>query len=230
MERVTTIRGKRPVLFVAPHGFNDTYTDILAEAAAIQCNGYAVINRAWERSDKVDEINSLANCNNIDHIYEDVVSEEFLAPLERYYNKITTDFGGMYYFMIHGCGNDARKGTDPSLTAILGYGDGNKPSLTCSLEMRCEFHRLIKKDGLWTIWHAGPGSKFSGWDRKNLNQFWRKHQDDPDVQGFQLEFVTACRKTEADAEISGKYLGDLVERMISTTWPAGNSSNIPVYP
>jgi hypothetical protein len=227
MERVTTIRGSLPILFIAPHGFDDKHTDTLAEAAAEEIGAYAVINRGWERADKVDDLKSKANCNNIDHIYEDVVSDEFLDPIDRYYSQIVTKHGGMYYFVIHGCGNI---GTDPNLSAILGYGDGNKPSLTCSLDMRCYFHNQIKSDGLWTIWHAGPGSKFSGWDRKNLNQFWRKHQEDADVLGFQLEFVTAVRKTKADAEMSGKYLGSVVNRMVKSTWPKGNSSTFPVYP
>lgn len=195
-----------------------------------EIGAYAIINRGWERADDVDDLNSLANCNNIDHLYEDVVCEEFLEPLERYYSQIMQKHGGMYYFIIHGCGNDARNNSSPNLSAILGYGDGNKPSLTCTNEMRRCFHDILVQDKLWNVWHAGPGSKFSGWDKRNLNQFWRKHQHDIDVQGFQLEFVTALRKTEGDAEVSGRYLASVVERLTNSTWNDFDVSKIKVYP
>lgn len=218
-------------MLIAPHGYDDKHTDILTEVAAEEIGAYAVINRGWERADKVDEINSLANCNNIDHLYEDVVSDEFLAPIERYYQEIMAKYGWMFYFSIHGCGNDVRNGHDPSLSVIVGYGDGNKPSLTCNLDMLLAFEAILKKDKLWTAAYAKAGSKFSGWDKKNLNQFWRKHQNDPDVMGFQLELVTALRKTEGDAEMSGTYLASVLNDLSTKVWKATpNGASLPVYP
>lgn len=218
MERVSTIRGKSPVLLIAPHGFDDKYTDTLTEAAAKQCGAYAVINRGWERAKAVDDVNSKANCNNLDHVYEDVVMDEFLMPILKYHDEIIASNGFMHYFVVHGCGNDARIGNNPNLSVVIGYGEGPKPSLTCPMDMLYGFDKIIKKDGLWHAQYAASGSKFSGWDWKNLNQLWRKADPDPDVTGFQMEFVTALRKTRADAETSGNYLGSLLTKFLGTTW------------
>ena len=65
MDRVTVIDGLEPIVVVAPHGFDDPNTDMLAEALATALNAYAVINHGWERDKKVDDANDKANCNSI---------------------------------------------------------------------------------------------------------------------------------------------------------------------
>jgi hypothetical protein len=119
-ERVTTLLGTCPVIIVAPHGhhLDDSHTCSLAMAAAEELGAFAVINNNWKRSQVVDELKGLANCNNINHCQEPVVKAEFLDPiheaisvtLEEYFNKVidTDNYGlGIHrplVLMIHGVG------------------------------------------------------------------------------------------------------------------------------
>ena len=80
-ERVGIIIGKNPVILVAPHGADDTNTDIITERVAKKADCYAVINRGFERADFVDVIKDKADCNKIDHCKQEVVYEEFLKPI-----------------------------------------------------------------------------------------------------------------------------------------------------
>lgn len=216
MERVTTIAGKEPILFIAPHGYDDKNTAIIAEAAALALHGYAVINHGWERDNVVDEAASKANCNNIGHCCEDVVCEEFLEPIEDYYRRVVGKWGHMDVYIIHGCGNDARLKTSPTLTAIIGFGEGPKPSYSCDKDLRDSLTYIVNSDKIWEFWQAGPSSRFSGWGRDNLNQLWRKHSPNEAVNSMQIEFVSATRNTEADAEVTGKQLARYIDQANNT--------------
>lgn len=215
MERVSVIHGKSPVLLVAPHGYDDTNTDILTEFAAKTCGGSAVINRGWERDDKVDVLNDKANCNKIQHAKHDVVKDEFYDPMIKMQKRIAGKHPKTYIFHIHGCGNDIRKKTGENLSVIIGWGAGDKPRPTCERKIRDLFTWLIEKDRLWLPAQAGPGSKFAAWDRNNLLQEWPMTIYYK-TAAMQLEFVTSVRATKADAETSGNYLGDLINNLIKS--------------
>jgi hypothetical protein len=234
MERVTTLVGKEPILIIAPHGFDDTNTGVMAESAAKALKAYAVINHGWERADAVDALDDKANCNNNKHILEDVVKEEFLDPITKYTNKIM--HGGnpshwsnhsetVHVFILHGCGNDVRKAVDPNLSCVVGYGLGDpKPRLTAE-EWRVKlFNYAIDQDKAWKFYNAPAGSRFSGYDLNNLNQHWRRQGYRDVVQSMQLEFVTATRKSQADAEVSGVYLA----KMIKSYMKLGGSGDVAV--
>lgn len=217
MERVSVIHGKNPVLLVAPHGFDDSYTDVMTEAAAKTCKGNAVINRAWERHPTVDVLKDKANCNNWKHVNHDVVKDEFLDPITAMETRFLRQQGvnKLYVFHIHGCGNDIRKKTGENLSVVIGYGEAEpgKRRLTCDKKTRDLFTWLMEQDKMWLPAQAGPGSKFAGWDTNNLLQMWKSSV--PMVAALQLEFVTATRRTQADAETSGNYLGALINTLLA---------------
>lgn len=104
MERVSVIRGKAPVIVVAPHGFeqDDQNTALIAESIANEINCYAVINRGWERCLDIDVLNDKADCNNVYHCKEDVVREEFLEPIVRFKSRILYSHDEAFLIFIHG--------------------------------------------------------------------------------------------------------------------------------
>jgi hypothetical protein len=214
MERVSVLHGINPVLLVAPHGFNDTYTNILTEAAAKECKSNAVINNCWERSAKVDVLNDQANCNKISHCMHDVVKDEFYDPIVKKTNALMNKHPQVYVFHIHGCGNDIRKKAGENLSVVIGWGDGKPARPTARGSMRNLFTYVVDNDKLWTPAQAGKGSMFAGWDQGNLLQMWRPYKQSGGVDALQLEFVTATRKTKADAELSGVYLGSLISKFL----------------
>ena len=103
MEKVSVLEGTIPALIIAPHGFknDDLNTDLIAEEIATDLSAYAVINRGWERADKVDWFNDKADCNNLKHCHEDVVKDEFLLPIMRYVIQILKFSPYIYIFTIH---------------------------------------------------------------------------------------------------------------------------------
>lgn len=226
MERVVVIKGSNPWVFLAPHGYDDKNTDIIAEAAAESTNGFAIINKFWERSDQVNENKSLANCNNMTHLQKYVVQEEFYNPIKKIEKKVFENHKTMLYVSIHGCGNDVKQEVNSPITGILGYGAGSPSSYSCSTEMRCTFNKIIDEDGIWKIYHAKAGSRFSGWQKNNLNQLWRKHTPNKNVQGFQLELTLNTRNTILHARQTGIYLGKTIKKLWEREWGKDNLSNL----
>jgi hypothetical protein len=211
MERVSLVHGKNPVLLVAPHGFDDSHTATLTEAAAIACNGNAVINRGWERADTVNVLTDKANCNNIKHANHNVVKDEFLDPVNRLASRIATKHRYALILHIHGCGNDIRKKCGEDVDVIIGWGDGNPKRPTSSNQTRNLFTYLCDM-AKWMPVQAGTGSKFAAWDRNNLLQLWNNHYI---YQALQLEFVTATRRNAQVAEATGQKLGNLINTFLS---------------
>ena len=223
MERVSVITGSNPILLVAPHGYDDDYTDELTEAAAESMDCHAVINRGWERSTKVDVYNDKANCNSVKHCLEDVVREEFLEPIQKIVKRNTkVAYGGrqhLYVFYIHGMGDQYRKKIDPKLDLVVGYGEGFPPRLLCQSWRKDLFIHTMEQSK-YTVYQAGPDNPFAAWDRDNMAQF----QNSSQVSTMQLEFVLAHRKTKKEARITGRNFGHAIRNihnMASWVPPAG---------
>jgi hypothetical protein len=222
-ERVSIIEGKAPVIFVAPHGYagNDTNTTFIVEAAAKQTNGFAVINRGWQRDPHVDIWNDKADCNNIEHCMENVVRDEFLDPIVRFKNRILNKFGysEVFVFYIHGMSNNHRVlAGDPTLEMIIGYGDGKPPSLTCEEWRKDMLIYLLKKVG-FTAYQAGARSQFAGWSKYNMNQLFRKRPEfrDSRVESYQVEIIHELREEPDIALLTGEYIGMAVEDLITSS-------------
>lgn len=214
MERVSIVHGKNPVILVAPHGYDDSFTATMAEAAAKECKGNAVLNWGWERAPKVDVLDDKANCNSLKHAQHDVVKDEFYDPIIKKANALQQKHPKVYVFHVHGCGNDIRKKTGENLSVVIGWGDGKPARPTATARMRDLFTFVVENDKLWTPAQAGKGSMFAGWNKDNLLQMWRQWKQSGNVDALQLEFITSLRKNKSEAQTSGTYLGSLISKFI----------------
>lgn len=221
MERVSIIEGKAPIVFVAPHGCDDTNTDHIAEKAAAAINAYAVINRGWKRADVYNYDLEHANCNNLDHCHEDVVEDEFLNPILRFTSRIRKKFPRVHMITIHGMGNDARKkAKDPDLAMVVGYGAGNPPSYTCMPWMKDLFCYQAQQFG-WNVYEGKPGGAFSAWTKQNLCQLFRKWKNDSSVHAMQIEVIHDWRESKQKAEFVGECIANYVGGIINCrNWDA----------
>lgn len=233
-ERVSVIRGKQPVILVAPHGCDDTNTDIIAEVAANTIDCHAVINRGFERDDNVDVMRDKANCNRCDHVKQPVVYEEFLQPIEKIVNKFNQKYSKInpwwdrlasmddmttLILYIHGCGNDIHKIANTTVEVIVGYGLGNKEhSITCEDWRKELFLDFCRANTNESVCCGKGGGKFAGRDSNNMNQYFRKHSKNPHVESLQLEFPYSTRSTQYDAEETGRFLADVVLALLGTTY------------
>lgn len=227
-ERVLTIKGKTPVLLIAPHGADDLNTAILTEKAAalLKCN--AVINQGFQRSDFVDVDNDLANCNRVDHAKEEVVYDEFLKPIEQAKDRIfqamtknwvwfqdpIPDLNPIHIFHIHGCGNLIHKLANDQVDLVVGYGLGaKKDSLSCSLWRKNLFVDIATK---WcgNVYEGMGGGKFAGRDSNNMNQYFVKHDEDEYVQSMQLEIPYSCRDSNNMAISFAEELANAIHEYI----------------
>lgn len=214
MERVSIIRGNEPILVVAPHGANDINTDYLAEVIADETDGYAVINRGWQRATSVDYLNDLANCNNVKHCHEDVVREEFLEPIIDFSTRIIREHGFCYMYVLHGVGNYIYKQIEDSLDLIIGYGAGIRPSFSCDPRAKDALVYLCENNGL-TAYEGRIGGKFSGRSKNNLNQLFRRWYPNKRIQSMQIEVVKDLRLDRETTRLTGEMLApcfsDLLE-------------------
>lgn len=237
-ERVYLRFGKQPVILVAPHGADDTHTATIAKKAAEIADGYAVVNQGFERANDVDVDNDKANCNRIDHLNEPVVYDEFLKPLvtlkERIKSKICKGsnqwqmglgFGScatkkcILILHIHGAGNIVHQQANEPVELIVGYGLGKKKdSITCAAWRKNLFvdrYRHVASDG--DVFEASGGSNYAGRSANNLNQYFRKHDNDRRVESLQLEFPYSSRKTKKAAELTAAKLSIVIETMLKHT-------------
>lgn len=235
MERVSVQRGKNPLLFVAPHGPDDTNTAIIAEKAAEACDGYYVINNGFERKgDIVDVENDRANCNRIDHCLEDVVKEEFLDPITKFASSMCVKLssrnsmwpGYMDYdkickpviFYIHGAGDHVHSEVGEDVSVILGYGLSSKrDSLTCEEWRRKLFvhsyRAMAVADG--EVYEGKGGGNYGGRSANNMNQYFRKHDRDNLIDSMQLEFPYSQRCTESIATLTGVLLATVATDILN---------------
>lgn len=232
MQRTSSIKGTEPILIIVPHGHDDPNTSIVAEQIIKELDAYGVINYGWERADKYDYYEDRANCNNITHIHEDVIKEEFLDPILDFTDRILNVGNLPNIFIIHGVSNSIRNTFIPTdldlngqiaggltdsrnLDIIVGGGQGVKPSLSCPEWYRNLFMQYLGRDGFNT-WDGAEGGAYSGRGHNNLNQLfrsWKNYQND-DVFSVQLEIVRARRETKDIAEVTGDRLAMAIEDVV----------------
>jgi len=215
MERVRTIKGKMPVILFAPHGYdgNDKNTSIIAETIAEDLNAYAVINLGWERSNKVDDIADLADCNNVYHCHEDIVKEEILEPILRYVNQAKKNHNTVYMFNIHGMSNNHRSIENKKIDLVFGYGDGDPPSITIDLWKKNFMMSKFIELGI-DAYEGAPKGIFSGWSKSNMNQIFRKWYPDHFVQSAQIEIAYELRSDKIAAQMTADSIATTIESML----------------
>lgn len=206
MERTSIIEGHNPVLIVAPHGADDVNTAEMAEMLAHDFGAYAVINWGWRKSSKVDQMADMANCNNIRHLHEDVVREEFLNPILRSVARIKKKYDERVIMLVlHGCNDMVRQiAENELLDMVVGYGSGNPPSHSCRLRTKNAFVRYLQQEG-FGVCEGAAGGKYAGRARNNLNQFFVRWLPDKKVESIQLEVVheLRCDKEMVELTVSG---------------------------
>ena len=213
MERVSTIEGNTPAIIVAPHGCDDTNTDIIAEKLAEFTGAYAVINRGWQKAPKVDWLNNKANCNSVPHCLKDVVRDEFLDPLRRYVYQIKGKHCYAYMFVIHGVGNQVKESI-ADLDVILGVGRGTHySSHSCEEWQRNALLAFMLQIGLQV--YEAVDNKYAGRGKNNLNQLFRKWYPDPLVHSMQLEIVRDLRNKKSTARATANILAAPINNLIS---------------
>jgi len=164
---------------------------------------YAVINWGWRRSNKVDQMTDLANCNNIRHLHEDVVREEFLNPLLRSVARIKKRYDERVMMIIlHGCNDMVRQIADNELLdMVVGYGAGNPPSHSCRMRTKNAFIQYLQQEG-FGVCEGAAGGKYAGRARNNLNQFFVRWMPDKRVESIQLEVVRELRSDKEMVELT----------------------------
>lgn len=215
-ERVNVIHGKHPILLVAPHGPDDTNTALIAEMTAANVQAYAVVNHGFDRGEEVDVNNDIADCNRVDHCMSEVVYDEFLKPILKIKDKITKKSTGLledpkqlFILYIHGAGDIVHKEANEPVDVIVGYGLGKeKDSITCKAwrkNLFVDLWRNYSNDG--EVYEGSGSGRYAGRSSNNMNQYFRKHELNRQVQSLQLEFPFSMRNTESRATITAMMLG-----------------------
>lgn len=214
MERITTIKGDYPALIIVPHGHDDPNTPEVAEQIITELNCYGVINRGWERADSYDYYTDKANCNNVAHIHEDVVREEFLDPILEFKENIEERGHLPNVFIIHGVGSNILKQA-PDLDFIIGYGAGKPPSYTCEQWYKELFMEYLSKLGFHP-YQGKAGGAYSARRSENLNQLFTSHYYDEMVASMQIEIAKQHRITKVASRQIGAELAMCIEDLIET--------------
>jgi hypothetical protein len=217
MERVSISYGDLPVLLVAPHGVDDINTDYIVDKISSEMGLFSVINRGWKRSPNVDYYNDKANCNDVRHIHEDVVKEEFLDPILRTVAKIQNTLDERVFILnIHGCNNNVKeKANDKKLDIILGCGEGSPPSYSCSSDFKNAFTFFLQEQN-FGVYQGKKGGKFSGHSKNNLNQlfnFWYPPMKG-NVHSFQVEIVRELREDNDILDFTCEGLISAIDELI----------------
>ena len=211
MERVKTIMGDVPAIVIAPH-VEDKNTDKIAEVIAKELDTFTIINKGWNRSNNFDYWNDLANCNNIQHLQQDVIKQEFLDPIIHFKNIIQKTIDQrVFVFIIHGVGNHIRNKA-PDLDMIIGHGAGTPPKYSCNLRFKDGLAYFLDQQGI-VAYEGKAGGKYAGKSKNNLNQLFRQWYHDSDVHSFQLEIVKEFREDQL-IELTGQAIASVIDDMI----------------
>ena len=199
-ERVSIRRGPSPILLIAPHAApgDDVNTDIIIDHLSDLLNCNNVVNRGWQRGDVYNYANDQADCNNVNHMV-DVVADEFLRPILNLKGEILRHAPLCHVFYIHGMA--ARTNVD----VVIGYGAGTPNSFSCSPWRKNLLYQLLENESL-DVWIGKAGGSYSGWAKSNMNQFFRKHRYESDVQSMQLEFSRELRMDRGVCELTAEYI------------------------
>lgn len=204
MERVSILNGEIPVILVAPHGPDDKNTDHIVETIASEMDAFAVINRGWKRSKKFNYYSDQADCNNIRHVHEEVIKDEFLNPILRMVSKILKKIDSrVYIFNIHGCSDDVKIiANDQNLDIILGYGEGTPSSYTCDLRLKDAFAYFLENES-FGVYEGKKRGRYSGRSRNNLNQLFKLwYPNQQPTHSMQIEIVKELRDSEEMLQIT----------------------------
>lgn len=189
--KISIIKGKNPIIFVAPHK-NDENTDIIAEVLAKELDAYAFINVGWDRNKDAVLGQDLANLNSIKHCLLGPVKKEFLNPLIETKNKIIKEFNCCFVIFLHGMAQKIREEVNDDVDIVVGFGAGNKPSYTCNLSDKNNLIYCLRQEK-FNVYQGKPNGKFSANNKDNLTQLFRSHDPDTKVDALQLEIVHSLR-------------------------------------
>ena len=194
MTRISYQYENSPIVFVAPHGHpsDDYNTNLIAEFAAKEIQANYLINTGFKRGPLPIPENDIGDCNNYQHCSNSEILEEFLEPYVKICRRCIKYFGRCFVVWIHGVSDSIRNTKETKdLDMILGYGMGNPHSLSCYEGIVNKFLYELKSDKL-QCFIGKPGGKYSGFDKKNMNQYWRKIDIQAKVQSFQIEIIKVC--------------------------------------
>jgi hypothetical protein len=244
-ERVSIIRGKKPIIFIAPHGADDPHTAIVAQDAAKESGGCAIINRGFKRSTTVNVIKDRASCHRIDHITQPVVEDEFLIPLKKLIDKFASSFDNIinskFYwtddvkervsiFYIYSCPDLVNQLTKDSVGIILGYGQGKaRNSLTIPKWKKELFSKLYDEYDHGKVYDGKPGGQFAGRGSNNVVQYFRMFENDPLVETMQIAIPESVISTKASSMVTGLLLGATAKDMKKTPKEDKSFKSIPRF-
>lgn len=192
MQRTSVIKGTRPILFTAPHGFDDKKTDEFAAKFAKEMGAYAVINHYWQRADEYNYEEEHANCNNLDHCNMPVVKEEFLDKIHDIVLNKMRDEPYRYIFNLHGMADNKH-----NCHVVIGYGDNDPPRWSCSQLFAYSLGYHLSHVQSINVRFAKKGGKYSGAKQNNLNQlFSLQNINHPSVHSVQIEFSKKMRAND----------------------------------
>lgn len=217
-ERVSLISGKKPIILICPHGFqgDDKNTAIITEHIARKIDCYAVINRGWERAESVDPENDKADCNNIDHCYQEIVKEEFLDPIFRFVSRSLKKHPFIYTFYLHGMANLHRlKSGLYDLDIVVGSGGDDSESSSCSVWRKDLFCFCLYKKG-FKIAEGTKKSKLAGASKDNMNQLFVQKVPNALIQSLQIEIIETRRRNEVQAIKTADLLSGAFNSMLET--------------
>lgn len=200
MKRVNLQRGKRPIIVVAPHGYHsdDLNTEIITDVIASELQAYSIINTGWRRSSSVNVKMSEANLNSLTHCNVKDCYNEFLHPLLFFKDECIKLRSKAFVFYIHGMSNKIRHKTKDKVDLVLGFGQGDPPSYTCSSTYKNALVTRFREEN-FNVYQAKSGGRFAAWNKDNLAQLWRKHFLDDRVMGVQIEIANIIRNDPKEA-------------------------------
>ncbi len=213
--RVLIREGQLPLLVVAPHGNqdDDQNTDIIADVIASEMNAYYVINIGWRRAAEAVLGEGIANLNNIKHCQLIPCKQEFLDQIIEFKNNILTKSKRAHILYVHGMSNAVRRKTNDNVDIVIGYGQGQPPSYSCNLYYKTAFVVRMQEEK-FNVYQGKAGGRFSGWKHDNLNQFFRRYQQDDRVQSVQIEIVNALRYNIEESINTAKRLARALDNLL----------------
>ena len=241
--RVACTPGKMPpncgkgVILVAPHAVEEPETGLIVEHAAKLLKCQSVVNWGFQRDCALVDVNKdQADCNKCSHVKEPVVYDEFLKPLYKGFDKscewfhshhrwfdTPVDDTACLIFYVLGCSNEVIARDGCTKECIVGWGKGSKKDSPTCKQWRKNLFINTYRDRLRDLDNntvqklgdvvEGDSAAWSGRGTEEMNQFFRKHNQNRFIDSLQLYYPKQILKNNSLLPYMGLTLVKTIEKV-----------------
>jgi len=223
-ERISLYRGVEPILVVAPHAPEETYTRDIALSLAKEFSGFALINNGFKMSHRVNSVKDMADCADLSHIMHPDIKDEFCGHITNTVHTLSRRKETINVFYIYGFPDYVEHMAGTKIDVILGCGAGTDIyDWTCSpkaIQCFTGCYREYRPFGsaiCGDVYLATQNREYTGRAANSINQLFNIYYPNKyEIQSVELYLSWRIRKQAMANHMNyTEFLADCLQEFMS---------------